>query len=50
MIRRIQLARPSDVQQAIKGLEVFKVPGPNGIPSRVLTLLARWAITFLSKV
>jgi hypothetical protein len=41
---------PSEVIKAIKGLNVGKAPGPNGIPNRVLRHLPKRAITFLTKV
>jgi hypothetical protein len=34
----------------MKGLKVGKAPGPNDIPNRVLLLLPKRAITFLTKV
>jgi hypothetical protein len=40
----------SEVTKAMKGLKVGKAPGPNGIPSRVLTHLPKRAITFLTRV
>jgi hypothetical protein len=45
-----KLTSPSQVLQAIMGLEVGKAPGPNGIPNRILRHLPRSAITFLTKV
>jgi hypothetical protein len=45
-----KLTNPSEVLQAIKGLEVGKAPGPNGVPNRVLKHLPKRAITFLTKV
>jgi hypothetical protein len=44
------LTTPSEVIKAIKGLKVGKVPGPNGIPNRVLRHLQKRAITSLTKV
>jgi hypothetical protein len=44
-----ELASPSQVQQAIRGLKVGKAPGPNGIPKRVLRHLPKRAITFSRK-
>jgi hypothetical protein len=44
------LTTPLEVIKAIKGLKVGKKPGPNGIPNRVLRLLPKRAITFLTKV
>jgi hypothetical protein len=45
-----KLTSPSEVQQAIRGLKVGKVQGPNGIPIRVMRQLPKRAISFLTKV
>jgi hypothetical protein len=45
-----KLTRPSEFQQAIRGLKVGKAPGPNSIPNKVLRHLPKRAITFLTKV
>jgi hypothetical protein len=45
-----KLTSPSEVQQAIRGLQVGKAPGPNGIPNRVLRHLPKCATIFLMKV
>jgi hypothetical protein len=40
------LSTPSEILRAIKGLEVCKAPGPNGIPNRVLRHLPKRAIFY----
>jgi hypothetical protein len=45
-----KLTSPSDVVQAIRGLEIGKDQGPTGIPNRILRHLPKRAITFLAKV
>jgi hypothetical protein len=45
-----KLTSPSHVVVAIKGRGVGKVPGPNGIPNRVLRHHPKRTITFLTKV
>jgi hypothetical protein len=48
--RKPTLTTPSDVLEAIKGLNVGKAPGPNGIQNRVLRYLPKRAITILTKM
>jgi hypothetical protein len=45
-----ELTSPSEVLQVIRGLNVGKAPGSNGISNRVLRYLPGRAITFLTKV
>jgi hypothetical protein len=44
------LTSPSEVQQAIRGFNVGKAPGLNGVPNRALRHLPQRAIMFLMKV
>jgi hypothetical protein len=46
----LTLTSLSEVLQSIKGLKFGKVPGPNGVPNRVLKHLPKRATTFLTKV
>ena len=43
-----QLTTPDEVHEAIRGLKVSKVPGPNGIPNRALKRLPRRAVSLLT--
>jgi len=42
-----KLTNPDVVLEAIKGLNVGKTPGPNGIPNRALKLLPQRAVSLL---
>jgi hypothetical protein len=42
-----KLTNPEEVQEAISGLKVSKVPGPNGIPNRALKHLQQRAVSLL---
>jgi hypothetical protein len=44
-----KLTSPSEILEAIKGLNVGKAPDPNSAPNRALRHLLRRAITFLTK-
>jgi hypothetical protein len=46
----LKLTSPSQVQEAVQGLEVGKAPGPNGVLNRALTHLPKREITFLMKL
>ena len=39
-----KLTNPEKVQEAIRGLNVGKAPGPNGIPNRALKHLPQRAV------
>jgi hypothetical protein len=42
-----KLTTPEEVQEAIRGLRVSKVPGPNGIPNWALKHLTQRAVSLL---
>ena len=42
-----KLSNPKEVQAAIRGLNVSKAPGPNGIPNRALKHLPQRAVSLL---
>jgi len=42
-----KLTNPEEVQEAIRGLNVGKAPGPNGIPNRALKHLPQRAVSLL---
>ena len=43
-----QLTTPDEVHEAIRGLKVSKVPGPNGIPNRALKHLPKQVVSLLA--
>ena len=45
-----QLTNPDEVHEAIRGLKVWKAPGPNGIPNRALKHLAKRAVSILTYI
>jgi hypothetical protein len=45
-----KLTNPEEVHEAIRGLRVSKVPGPNGVPNRALQHLPHRAVLILVHV
>ena len=45
-----KLTNPEEVQEAIRGLNVGKAPGPNGIPNRALKHLPQRAVSLLVQI
>jgi len=45
-----QLTTPDEVHEAIRGLKVGKVPGPNGLPNRALKHLPKRAVSVLVRI
>lgn len=45
-----QLTNPAEVQDAIRGLRVDKIPGPNGLPNGALQHHPQRAISILVKI
>jgi len=45
-----KLMNPDEVHEAIRGLEVSKSPGPNGIPNRALKHIPQQAFSLLAEI
>jgi hypothetical protein len=45
-----KLTNPDKVQDVIRGLEISKAPGPNGIPNRALKHLLERAVSLLTRI
>ena len=45
-----KLSNPDEVHEAMKGIEVSKASGPNGIPKRALKLLPQGAVFLLAQL
>ena len=45
-----KLTNPEEVQEAIRGLKVSKVPGPNGIPNRAFKHLPERTVSLLALI
>ena len=45
-----KLTKPEEVHESIRGLKMFKVPGPNGIPNRASKRLPRHKVFLLVQI
>ena len=45
-----KLAKPDGLQQAIRGLKISKILGPNGIPNTALKHLPQGAVTLMAQI